>query len=84
MQWQRTKDVMEKQRTTLENNAIKGMEKIERQIVDIDRDENLGEGQKRARMANILNDYTYKQYDAAADAWQKLEERYWTMFGMGF
>lgn len=83
VQWQRTKDIMEKQRTTLETKALKGLEKLERQVLTI-HNGTLSDEQKAAQIANLLNDYTYSHYDAAVDAWQQLEQRYWTMFGMGF
>lgn len=83
VQWQRTRDLMEKERATAQNAAFDGLSKLEKEIAAI-HNGNGSETDKNRQIEHLLNDYTFHQYDVAVDAWQRLESRFWSMFSMGF
>ena len=81
--WQRTKKGHMDEVMRLEDEAFGGMKKLEEQVkaLKATRDELHNPAPK---VANMLNDYTYRAYDNSTLAWRQLEVRYWQMFGMGF
>lgn len=81
--WQRTREEMMKQVLDHEQKAIKGLAELERNVKNEKQKEN-EDYNPQAQIANLLNDYTYKIYDATSYSWKQLESKYWKMFGMGF
>ncbi len=76
--WQRTKAIMCNELKNLEENAFGGLDALEREVSRFTR---VG----RADQATAsLNNYTREQYENSSFAWSQLENRFWTMFGMGF
>ena len=91
--WQRTKGGMTDKVLSLEKSAIDGLAQLEREVKSLkeietesrfDVDAESRAADVKARISNLLNDYTYRVYDNAAFEWRKLEESYWQLFGMGF
>ncbi len=83
VQWQRTRELMEKERAAAQNAAFRGLSELEKEIAVISEGSGT-ESEKNRQIEHLLNDYTFHQYDVSVDAWQRLEERYWSMFSMGF
>lgn len=81
--WQRTKEGMMKQVLKHEKSAIEGLAELERSV-KIEKDKEDAEYNPKAQISNLLNDYTFKIYDATSYSWKQLEATYWQMFGMGF
>ena len=81
--WQRTREEMMKQVLDHEQKAIKGLADLERSV-KIEKQKENEDYNPQAQIANLLNDYTYKIYDATSYSWKQLESKYWKMFGMGF
>ncbi len=81
--WQRTKGEMNKLILSNEKRAFDGLADLERSVKNLKsrEDENFDPKQ---RIANLLNDYTFRIYDNTAYDWKQLEAKYWQMFGMGF
>lgn len=84
VQWQRTKGLVEQKRDALEEASFKGLTSIEQVVVKTDKDENLNDDRKLDIITSALNDYTQQQYDLSVETWQKIEDRLWGLFGMGF
>lgn len=81
--WQRTKEGMMKEVLNQEQKAIKGLAALERSV-KLEKGKESEDYNPKAQISNLLNDYTYKVYDATAASWKELEAKYWQMFGMGF
>lgn len=81
--WQRTRDGMLKQVLDHEQKAIKGLAELERSV-KLEKQKENEDYNPKAQIANLLNDYTYKVYDATSYSWKQLEANYWNIFGMGF
>lgn len=81
--WQRTREEMMKQVLDHEQKAIKGLAELERNV-KLEKQKENEDYNPQAQIANLLNDYTYKIYDATSYSWKQLESKYWKMFGMGF
>ncbi|MBR5093299.1 MAG: C69 family dipeptidase [Bacteroidales bacterium] len=81
--WQRTRKHHMDEVMRLEDEAFGGMKKLEEQVkaLKASKDELHDPAPK---IANMLNDYTYRAYDNSTLAWRRLEEGYWQIFGMGF
>lgn len=76
--WQRTKVSMVNELKRLEEEAFGGLEDLEREAKRFNRLD------RSSDVANLLNGYTSKIYANSTYAWQQLEAKYWSMFGMGF
>ena len=76
--WQRTKDDMMKEVLAQQKEAFDGLKKLERDVQIYDTQGMIVHSQK------LVTDYTDKIYRATAAAWQRLEGKYWLLFGLGF
>jgi len=81
--WQRTKEDMMKKVLDHEQKAISGLAALERSV-NMEKQKENEDYNPKAQIANMLNDYTFKIYDATSYSWKQLESTYWHMFGMGF
>lgn len=81
--WQRTKEGMMKKVLDHEQKAISGLAALERSV-NMEKQKENEDYNPKAQIANMLNDYTFKIYDATSYSWKQLESTYWHMFGMGF
>ena len=81
--WQRTKEGMIKSVLEHEQNAVKGLAELERSV-KLEKQKESEDYNPQRQISNLLNDYTYKIYDATTATWKQFEATYWQMFGMGF
>ena len=81
--WQSTREEMMRQVLDHEQKAFKGLADLERSV-KLEKQKESEDYSPKAQIANLLNDYTYKIYDATSYSWRQLEAKYWHKFGMGF
>lgn len=81
--WQSTREEMMRQVLDHEQKAFKGLADLERSV-KLEKQKESEDYSPKAQIANLLNDYTYKIYDATSYSWRQLEASYWHKFGMGF
>ena len=80
--WQSTREEMMRQVLDHEQKAFKGLADLERSV-KLEKQKESEDYSPKAQIANLLNDYTYKIYDATSYSWRQLEAKYWHKFGMG-
>ncbi len=76
--WQRTKTSMNNELRSLEDQLFGGMSELEREV------SRLGRLGRIADRTTALDNYTRLQFENSSFAWSKLEEKYWTLFALGF
>lgn len=81
--WQLTRKEMMGKVLEHEQDAFKGLVELERNV-KIEKQKESEDYNPKAQIANLLNDYTYKVYDATSSSWKQMEAKFWQMFGMGF
>lgn len=76
--WQRTKAIMCNEIKVQEERAFDGLERLEREATRYLR------LSRQTDATAELNSYTRSIYENTIYGWTKLENKFWTMFGMGF